>query len=53
MERGAIVNALRKFDGNQSKAARHLKISRKILMNRIAKFHIDKSEVRTRAASHG
>jgi two-component system NtrC family response regulator len=53
MERQAIVKALRMFDGNQSKAARHLKITRKILMNRITKYHINKSEVQARAASHG
>jgi DNA-binding NtrC family response regulator len=46
MERAAIVSALQKFGGNQSSAARYLKISRKVLINRIAKFHILKSEAR-------
>jgi DNA-binding NtrC family response regulator len=51
MERIAIVNALRKAGGNQSSAARDLKISRKILLNRIAKYRIEKSEVQVLAAS--
>ena len=49
MERSAIVKALRQFGGNQSQAARHLKISRKVLINRIAKYHIDRSEMGQKA----
>jgi DNA-binding NtrC family response regulator len=42
MERQMIVRALRKFDWNKSQAARHLDISRKTLMYRIAKYNIEK-----------
>jgi len=42
VEREMIVQALRKFDWNQSKAARSLGISRKTLMYRIAKYGIEK-----------
>jgi len=45
MERTAIVKALQQFGGNQSQAARFLKISRKVLINRIAKFCIERSEI--------
>jgi DNA-binding NtrC family response regulator len=45
VERNLIVSALRKFNGNQSSAARHLSITRKVLMNRIAKYHISKMEM--------
>ena len=45
MERTAIVKALQQFGGNQSQAARFLKISRKVLINRIAKFRVEKSEI--------
>ncbi len=53
MERIAIVNALRKAGGNQSSAARDLKISRKILLNRIAKYRIEKSEIQLLVAGQG
>jgi two-component system NtrC family response regulator len=43
VERELIVQALRKFNWNQTKAARHLDISRKTLMYRIAKYGIEKS----------
>jgi DNA-binding NtrC family response regulator len=42
MERQMIVRALRKFDWNKTQAARHLDISRKTLMYRIAKYNIEK-----------
>jgi DNA-binding NtrC family response regulator len=45
LERSLILAALRKFNGNQTNAARHLSISRKVLMNRIVKYRIQKSEV--------
>jgi two-component system, NtrC family, response regulator len=40
MERNLIVAALNKFNGNQSNAAKYLSITRKVLINRIAKFQI-------------
>lgn len=42
VERELIVRSLRKFDWNQTQAARHLDISRKTLMYRIAKYGIEK-----------
>ena len=42
VEREMIVQALLKFDWNQTQAARHLKISRKTLIYRIAKYGIEK-----------
>ncbi|SPE23926.1 hypothetical protein SBA3_1040046 [Candidatus Sulfopaludibacter sp. SbA3] len=42
VERKLIVQALRKFNWNQTQAARHLDISRKALMYRIAKHGIEK-----------
>jgi DNA-binding NtrC family response regulator len=45
LERSVILAALRRFHGNQSNAARHLSITRKVLMNRIAKYRIKKSEI--------
>jgi len=42
VERELIVQALRKFNWNQTQAARHLDISRKTLMYRIAKYGIEK-----------
>jgi len=42
VERELIVHALRKFDWNQTAAARYLDISRKTLMYRIAKHGIEK-----------
>ncbi len=53
MERAAILEALRKFEGNQSSAARHLQISRKVLMNRVARYKIQKEEIRARSAGQG
>jgi two-component system NtrC family response regulator len=50
LERAAIVRALQKFNGNQSSAARYLKITRKVLLNRIAKYHIQKSEIQKAAS---
>ena len=43
VERELIIQALRKFNWNQTHAARHLDISRKALMYRIAKYGIEKS----------
>jgi len=45
LERGVILAALRKFRGNQSKAARYLSITRKVLLNRITRHGIKKAEV--------
>lgn len=55
VERELILQALRKFDWNQTHAARHLDISRKTLMYRIAKYGIEKdtSQARTRRAKNG
>jgi two-component system NtrC family response regulator len=44
-ERNVLVAALRRFQGNQSSAARYLSITRKVLMNRIAKYRIAKAEM--------
>jgi two-component system NtrC family response regulator len=49
VERNVIVAALRKFGGNQSTAARYLSITRKVLMNRIAKYRIHKTETQGEA----
>jgi two-component system NtrC family response regulator len=43
VERELIVQALRKSNWNQTQAARHLDISRKTLMYRIAKYGIEKA----------
>jgi two-component system NtrC family response regulator len=51
IERVAIISALRKSGGNQSKAARYLKITRKVLINRIAKYDIHKDEFQVFTAS--
>lgn len=48
VERELIVQALRKFNWNQTQAARHLDISRKTLMYRIAKYGIEKSVTQSR-----
>ena len=45
LERKVIVATLAKFHGNQSNAARYLSITRKVLMNRIAKYQIQKTEM--------
>jgi two-component system NtrC family response regulator len=42
VERNLILEALRRFDWNQTQAARHLAITRKALMYRIAKHGIEK-----------
>jgi two-component system NtrC family response regulator len=42
MERQAILEALGKFGWNQTRTARHLGVTRKILRGRIAKYGIDK-----------
>jgi len=49
VEREMIVQALRKFDWNQTQAARHLDISRKTLMYRIAKYGIEKEVSQSRS----
>ncbi|HEY1343129.1 MAG TPA: sigma-54 dependent transcriptional regulator, partial [Bryobacteraceae bacterium] len=53
VERELIVQALRKFDWNQTQAARHLDISRKTLMYRIAKYGIEKEPSQRRASGGG
>jgi two-component system NtrC family response regulator len=45
VEREMIVQALRKFNWNQTQAARYLDISRKTLMYRIAKYGIEKEGI--------
>lgn len=50
VERELIVQALRKFNWNQTRAARHLDISRKTLMYRIAKYGIEKSVTQSQGA---
>lgn len=40
-ERHIIVSALKRTGGNQSKAAQQLGTTRRILMYRIQKYHID------------
>ena len=52
VERELILQALRKFDWNQTQAARYLDISRKALMYRIAKHGIER-EWHERAATNG
>jgi DNA-binding NtrC family response regulator len=42
VERELILQALRRFNWNQTQAARHLDISRKTLMYRIAKYGIER-----------
>jgi two-component system NtrC family response regulator len=42
VEREMIVQALRKFNWNQTQAAHYLDVSRKTLMYRIAKYGIEK-----------
>jgi two-component system NtrC family response regulator len=49
VERNMVVSALSKFNGNQSKAARYLGVSRKVLLTRMAKYHVQKSEVQAEA----
>ena len=48
VEKQLIVQALKKFDWNQSQAARYLGITRKTLLGRMAKYAIDK-QARTTA----
>ncbi len=48
VERELIVHALRRFDWNQTQAARYLDISRKSLVYRIAKHGIEKNDTRSR-----
>ena len=50
VERNMVVSALSKFNGNQSKAARYLGISRKVLLTRMAKYRIQKAEIGMAAA---
>ena len=40
IERELLVKALEKFDGNQSQAARHLRISRRTLIYRMEKYRL-------------
>ena len=42
VERRLIIQALQRFNWNQSQAARHLDVSRKTLMYRIAKYGIER-----------
>jgi len=51
VEREMIVQALRKFNWNQTQAARSLDISRKTLMYRIAKYGIEKGDLEPGADS--
>ncbi len=44
MEKELIVQALKKFNWNQTRAAQYLGLSRKTLMYRIAKYGIQRSE---------
>jgi DNA-binding NtrC family response regulator len=44
VEKDLIVQALRQFSGNQSRAAKHLGITRKTLLYRIAKYRIEKGK---------
>ena len=53
VERKMIVEALRKFDWNQTQAARYLDISRKTLMYRIAKHGIERELVEDRQDQSG
>jgi DNA-binding NtrC family response regulator len=46
LERAAIVAALRKSAGNQSQAARFLRVARHVLLYRVDKFRINESEWR-------
>jgi two-component system NtrC family response regulator len=48
VERETIVQALRKFDWNQTQAARYLDISRKTLMYRMAKHCIERELLENR-----
>jgi DNA-binding NtrC family response regulator len=55
VERRLIVQALQRFNWNQSQAARHLDISRKTLMYRIAKYGIERelSDYQSKSAESG
>jgi len=44
VEKEMVVQALRKFNWNQTRAAQHLGITRKILMSRMSKYGIVKGE---------
>jgi two-component system NtrC family response regulator len=44
MERELIMRALRKFDGNQSRAAAFLQMSRRTLAYRLEKYGISSAE---------
>jgi two-component system, NtrC family, response regulator HydG len=43
MEKHAIINAIRKYDGNMSKVAKELGLGRTTLYRKMAKFGLDKS----------
>jgi len=51
VERDLIVQALRQFSWNQSRAAKHLGITRKTLLYRITKYGIEKGKPRHGSAS--
>jgi DNA-binding NtrC family response regulator len=53
VERQMIIQALRRFGWNQSQAARHLDISRKTLLYRIAKYGIEKESSMPRSGENG
>jgi len=44
VEKQLIIQALKKFDWNQSQAARYLGVTRKILMGRMARHGVDKDD---------
>jgi two-component system NtrC family response regulator len=47
VERDLIVQALRQFNWNQSRAAKHLGVTRKTLLYRIAKYGIEKRQTKS------
>ena len=51
IEKELLVRALRKFDGNQSRAASFLHLSRRTMMYRLEKYRISATEF-IRASSH-
>jgi DNA-binding NtrC family response regulator len=53
VERQLIIQTLRRFGWNQSQTARHLDISRKTLMYRIAKYGIEKESPGPRSNDNG
>jgi len=51
VEKDLIVQALRQFSWNQSRAAKHLGITRKTLLYRIAKYRIEKRKPKSGSSS--